>query len=275
MSLPRPARVPSRTGERPLPLDDPFLRDEELDLAALARHWAEYAARPAMTAEQMRGADTRAQRTGVKGSWLMEQAGYAVAVAARALLKTTDRRERGPVLILAGAGNNGGDGHVAARHLAAARIRTAVVLVAAEPVPTTPDAARNWELLQSLPTVDLLHAATGRDVTMVGLGIEKAALVVDALLGTGVRGLLRDPVRSAVEVAIRARAAGVPVLAVDCPTALDLTSGEPSDPVVRADVTVTFHRPKEGLRTRAGRVLGGRELVAPIGIPPGADPTWR
>ena len=110
-----------------------------------------------------------------------------------------------------------------------------------------------------------------RDVAMLGHGIERAAIVVDALLGTGVRGLLREPVRSAVELANRARAAGVPVLAVDCPTAVDLTSGELSDPVVRADVTVTFHRPKTGLRTRRGAAVAGRVLVAPIGIPPEAD----
>ncbi|HSH22375.1 MAG TPA: NAD(P)H-hydrate epimerase, partial [Candidatus Caenarcaniphilales bacterium] len=80
------------------------------------------------------------------------------------------------------------------------------------------------------------------------------------------------PVRAAVELCLRARAAGVPVLAVDTPTALDLTSGQPSDPVVRADVTVTFHRPKEGLRTRLGGLLAGRMFVAPIGIPITADP---
>jgi NAD(P)H-hydrate epimerase len=61
------------------------------------------------------------------------------------------------------------------------------------------------------------------------------------------------------------------VLAVDTPTAVDLTSGEATDPVVRADVTVTFHRPKVGLLTRRGAALAGRVLVAPIGIPPEAD----
>ena len=103
-------------------------------------------------------------------------------------------------------------------------------------------------------------------------GLERVALVVDALLGTGVAGPLREPIRSAVDLIARARAAGVPVLAVDTPTAVDLTSGAASDPVVRADVTITFHRPKEGLRTRVGRALAGRVLVAPIGIPATADP---
>jgi NAD(P)H-hydrate epimerase len=95
--------------------------------------------------------------------------------------------------------------------------------------------------------------------------------VVDALLGTGVKGLLREPVRTAVDLAVRAREQAVPVLAVDTPTALDLTTGEPSDPVVRADATITFHRPKDGLATRSGRLLAGRVLVAPIGIPAQAD----
>jgi NAD(P)H-hydrate epimerase len=106
---------------------------------------------------------------------------------------------------------------------------------------------------------------------VLGQGIGKAGIVVDALLGTGVRGLLREPVRSAVEVIRAARQGGLPVLSVDTPTAVDLTSGDPSDPVVRADLTVTFHRPKTGLRTKYGRALAGRVLVAPIGIPPEAD----
>jgi len=64
----------------------------------------------------------------------------------------------------------------------------------------------------------------------------------------------------------------VPILAVDTPTAVDLTSGEPSDPVVHAHLTVTFHRPKTGLRRKVGAALAGRVLVAPIGISRAADP---
>ena len=256
----------------PLPADDPLLRVGGLDVAALARRWASFGARPAMTAEAMRGADRRAQLDGVSGRQLMEQAGAAVAAAVRALLETTDRWGKGPVLVLAGPGNNGGDGSVAARYLARAGARVAVVLVATEARPTTPDGAWAWDALGGIAGVERIHCAHARDVNVLAQGVEKAALVVDALLGTGVSGELREPVRSAVELAVRARAHGVPVLAVDTPTALDLSSGDPSDPVVRADLTVTFHRPKAGLRTRAGRACAGRVLVAPIGIPPGADP---
>jgi NAD(P)H-hydrate epimerase len=106
---------------------------------------------------------------------------------------------------------------------------------------------------------------------MLGQGIDKAGIVVECLLGSGVRGELREPIRSAVELINRARGEMVPVLAVDTPTAVDLTSGDASDPVVRADLTVTFHRPKTGLRTRIGAALAGKILVAPIGIPAEAD----
>jgi NAD(P)H-hydrate epimerase len=263
----RPLR--NAAGRVPLPADDSTLF--ELDLDGLADRWADAMARAPMTAAEMTGADVRAQRLGVPGIRLMEQAGTAVAAVAHALAVASGRREIGPVLVLCGAGNNGGDGFVAARRLAAHGARVAVALIATEPRPGTPDALRNWDRLGRLPGVERVHAPVARDVALLGHGVERAAIVVDALLGTGVRGLLREPVRSAVDLANRARAAGVPVLAVDCPTAVDLTSGELSDPVVRADVTVTFHRPKAGLLTRRGAAVAGRVLVAPIGIPPGAD----
>jgi NAD(P)H-hydrate epimerase len=108
-------------------------------------------------------------------------------------------------------------------------------------------------------------------VAVFGQDIDKASVIVDALLGTGVRGPLREPIRSAVEMVERARRAGIPIVAVDTPTAVDLSSGEPSEPAVVADLTVTFHRPKTGLLTRRGAAHAGRVLVAPIGIPLDAD----
>jgi ADP-dependent NAD(P)H-hydrate dehydratase / NAD(P)H-hydrate epimerase len=264
---------PIAQGEEMLPTADTALADPELDLDALAKHWGPRARMRPMTGEEMRGADARAQRMGVSGDRLMEQAGAAVAAAARALMNSAERPLTGVVLILCGPGNNGGDGLVAARHLAHAGVRSAAVLISSDERPSTADAARNWERLEGLEDVDRIQAATPRDVGMLAKGIERASLIVDALLGTGVRGSLREPIRSAVELARLGREAGVPVLAVDTPTALDLSSGTPSDPNVRADATITFHRPKEGLLSRAGEALAGRVLVAPIGIPSAADPT--
>jgi NAD(P)H-hydrate epimerase len=219
----------------------------------------------------MAGADLRAQAMGVPGQRLMEHAGAAVAAAAKALAEATGRWGKGPVLVFAGPGNNGGDGFVAARRLARAGADVAVALVSTAPRPSTPDAARNWDRLDNDPRVSRILAGNLRELVILGQNIEKASVVVDALLGTGVHGTLRDPIRTAIGLIEQARIAGVPILAVDTPTAVDLSSGDPSDPVVRADLTVTFHRPKTGLRTKRGAALAGKVLVAPIGIPPEAD----
>jgi NAD(P)H-hydrate epimerase len=204
------------------------------------------------------------------GYALMEQAGAAVAAAAAATLIQTERAGSGTVLVLCGPGNNGGDGFVAARHLAVRGHRTAVVLIASEDEPGTPDAGGTGS---AAPTIRSSTGSMRRTPVMSrsSAAVSRRPPDLDALLGTGVTGVLRDPIRSAVELTWRARAAGVPVLAVDTPTAVDLTSGRQSDPVVRADVTVTFHRPKQGLLTKTGRALAGLVLVAPIGIPTGAD----
>jgi ADP-dependent NAD(P)H-hydrate dehydratase / NAD(P)H-hydrate epimerase len=253
----------------PLPADDPA--SFGLDLAGLEDRWSEAMHRSPIGAEAMTGADRRAQALGIPGIALMEHAGTAVADVVRAVAELNDRWGSGPILVLCGPGNNGGDGFVAARHLARSGARVVVVFVSAEGRPTGRSTGPNWDRLAAEPNVERIHAPTAREIGVLANGVEKASVVVDALLGTGVRGLLREPIRSAVELARLARAGGVPVVAVDTPTAVDLTSGEVSDPVVRADATVTFHRPKVGLLTRRGAAFAGRVLVAPIGIPADAD----
>jgi NAD(P)H-hydrate epimerase len=262
-SRPAPGIVPR------LPADDPEIFT--LDLRGLRQRWAARAALPAISAEMMTGADHKAQALGFPQERLMEHAGTAVAAAVKALATDVERWGTGPIVILCGPGNNGGDGYVAARRLALAGARVIVGVVARESRPKGAISARNWDRIARDTGIDKVHLPVARDVAMFGRGIEKSAVVVDALLGTGVRGVLRDPIRSAVEVIERARASGVPVVAVDTPTAVDLSSGEPSDPAVRADLTVTFHRPKTGLNTRRGAAYAGKVLVAPIGIPPAAD----
>jgi len=262
--------------DAPLPAHDPALQAEALTLAELAARWHAAMSATPIGAEAMRGADRRAQALGVSGWELMRNAGAAIAAAARALLLERGRWGSGPILVLAGPGNNGGDGSVAAWFLAhgphAGPERfVAVALIATEARPTTHDAARAWDRLGQSSNVERLHAATALDVALLGHGIEHAALIVDALLGTGVRGPLREPVRSAVELIQRAHGADVPVLSVDTPTSVDLSSGDASEPVVMADLTVTFHRPKLGLLARRGPAQAGRVLVAPIGIPRAAD----
>jgi ADP-dependent NAD(P)H-hydrate dehydratase / NAD(P)H-hydrate epimerase len=219
---------------------------------------------PLPTADEMRLADRRVtERYGVPSLLLMENAGRgAVDALVRVLGPVEGRR----IVVVCGKGSNGGDGFVVARHLLGRGARVSAWLVG-RGGEVQGDARVNLEALRRAGESVVEASNAGR--LRVALG--EADVVVDALLGTGVRGVLREPVRSTVELIRRASADGIPVVAVDTPTAVDLSSGEPSDPAVRADLTVTFHRPKTGLLTRRGAAHAGKVLVAPIGIPADAD----
>ncbi len=264
-----PASLRGEAGAAPLPANDPVIF--ELDLRGLRSRWKASMGLPPIGAEAMTGADRRAQAFGVPEERLMEHAGTAVAAAVRALAVDLGRWGTGPIVILCGPGNNGGDGFVAARRLALAGAQVVVAIMAPEARPRNATSARNWDRSARDPGMTKVLLPAARDVAIFGHGIDRAAVIVDALLGTGVRGPLREPIRSAVTLIERARSGGIPVVAVDTPTAVDLSSGEPSVPAVRADLTITFHRPKTGLATRRGAAHAGKILVAPIGIPPEAD----
>jgi NAD(P)H-hydrate epimerase len=237
---------------------------------------------------EMAEIDQAAQRLGLSQDALMEAAGGGVTEVALAELAALAEPVRGPggslsepplTAVLCGPGNNGGDGFVVARRLANAGRRVVAVLVG-DPGRIGSGgaaAAHNWTVLQAMASagsVELFVAPTPDMLLQLRPRLSPASLVVDALLGTGASGPLREPVSTAVDLinAIRthASAAGRPcaVLAVDTPTAIDQTDGSRSSPVVAADLTVTFHRAKAGFALDPeARRLAGRYFVAPIGIP--------
>lgn len=237
-------------------------------------------------ADEMARIDEAAQRLGMTEDALMESAGAVVAEVAHAELQRLAEALAGPggplarpplVVVLCGPGNNGGDGFVAARRLAATGRRVTAVLVADASREIGAAAAHNWNVLQAMAaagSLELFVSPTPELLLRLRDRIAEATLLVDALLGSGASGPLREPIATAVDLLnatrTHARAAGRPsaVLAVDAPTRIDLTGGARSTPVVEADVTVTFHRAKAGFALdREARRLAGRYLVAPIGIP--------
>jgi len=237
-------------------------------------------------ADEMAQIDEAAVRLGLSPDALMESAGAAVAEVALAELGRLAEQVRGPggplvrpplVVILCGPGNNGGDGFVVARRLAAAGRSVLCILAADASRLSGTSAGHNWSVLQAMAasgSLELFVAPSSELLLRLRERIAEATLLVDALLGSGASGPLREPISTAVDLinATRAHAiaAGRPcaVLAVDTPTRVDLTGGSRSTPVVTADVTVTFHRAKAGFALdRDARALAGRYLVAPIGIP--------
>ena len=197
-----------------------------------------------LTAAEMAEADRRMIAAGTPGMTLMEAAGRAVADAAAALVPD------GPILVVAGPGNNGGDGFVAARRLMAAGRAVAVALLG-DPGRLKGDAAVAFERWSG-PT----HPATAT--------LPEAALVVDALYGAGLDRPVAGPAGAIVDAV---NAGPAPVLAVDLPSGLAADTGAPLGPVVHAAATVTFCRKKPAHLLYPGRALCGHLTVADIGIP--------
>jgi hydroxyethylthiazole kinase-like uncharacterized protein yjeF len=236
--------------------------------------------------DEMARIDEAARRLGLSEDALMESAGAAVTEVVLAELNRLAERVAGPggplarpplVAVLCGPGNNGGDGFVAARRLAATGRRVLVVLVGDASRQAGAAATHAWNVLGPMAaagSLEIFVAPTPELLLRLRERIAEATVLVDALLGSGASGPLREPVSTAVDLVnatrTHARAAGRPVsvVAVDTPTRIDLTGGSRSTPVVTADVTVTFHRAKAGFALdRDARQLAGRYLVAPIGIP--------
>jgi len=222
---------------------------------------AEHAAPvPVLTVTAMREADRRAiEEFGIPGVVLMENAGRGAAQIALDMLtgQTAPR-----VLILAGRGNNGGDGYVIARHLANAGVLVRVRVLAAL-ADIRGDARTNLEIIRKM-ALDVRETALPRDVEALRAELEGSTLIVDAMLGTGTRGDLRDPFRTAVDLV---NAAGRPVLAVDVPSGLDADTGKALGPCVAAGLTATFGAAKRGLVTPSAERFTGKLTVIDIGIP--------
>ena len=216
--------------------------------------------RPVLTVTQIREADRRAiEDVGIPGVVLMENAGRGAADVALDMLGTSVQPH---VLVLAGRGNNGGDGFVVARHLYNHGVGVSVCVLAKFD-DIKGDARTNFEIVQRMGLdVREIELPGGKDALSEEL--QAADLVVDALLGTGAKGEIRDPFRTAVELI---NASKRPVLAVDIPSGLEGDTGAVLGPCVVAGHTVTFAAAKTGmLRERAKRFVGKIHVVD-IGMP--------
>ncbi|MDE2975853.1 MAG: NAD(P)H-hydrate dehydratase [Gemmatimonadota bacterium] len=213
----------------------------------------------APTAEQAARFDRGAiAERGVPEPALMENAGRQAALIVEHLMPG------GRVVGLVGSGNNGGDALVCLRALAAwGRAVTAVVVgrrPSADPV------LHGW----ALPRVDFDPARPGATEGLARI-LEGAQVVVDGLLGTGIRGEPRAGHAAAIRAANRASAA---VVSLDAPSGVDGTGGRAPGAAVRADVTVAFGWPKLGTLLYPGRELSGRIVAVEIGFPPDGTEDW-
>ena len=237
-----------------------------------------------VTAES--GLDENCGFFGLSALQLMENAGAALASEVKARFGAVGgvagvvggaAGVKKRVTIIAGKGNNGGDGFVAARHLQGDghglrhEFEVRVILLGRSRDLRTEEARRNFRILKE-SGCEVVEITDSSELS----GGLKAEVVVDAIFGTGVRGRVREPEATAIDLVNSAKAdAGAFVVSVDVPSGLDaetgvVGSGEP-EKAVRADLTVTFHRAKKGLLKSGVKEWVGELVVAGIGIPEGLE----
>ncbi|HMI30658.1 MAG TPA: NAD(P)H-hydrate dehydratase [Candidatus Limnocylindrales bacterium] len=181
---------------------------------------------------------------------------------------TTARPPRGRVIVLAGPGNNGGDGFVCARYLKTAGF-TVRVLVAAEEGSLSEGAGVNHAACERerMPVTFLPDPRAWGPGSEAAFAASDAIFLVDALLGTGSRGAPRGAVAAAIEMAEQTEK---PIASIDIPSGLDASTGYREHPAIRADLTVTLALQKRGLAMEPGRSSAGLIEVVDIGIPQSA-----
>ncbi len=211
-----------------------------------------------ITAEEMAKIDQKAVEFGLPRLLLMENAGSAVA---RTVMEKFGPRSK--VVVFAGTGNNGGDGFVAARHLVNHGAKVHVFLIGDPGNIRTEEASRNWNVIKKMKRNIKIHVVEKPlDSKKMKIILKRMDVILDAMLGTGLRGPLKEPYASVVRLI---NESGVQVVSVDAPTGLNPSTGEIHGVAIRATCTVTFHRMKRGF-IRA-RNYTGEIIVADIGIP--------
>ncbi|MBI1320041.1 MAG: NAD(P)H-hydrate epimerase [Candidatus Hydrogenedens sp.] len=206
-----------------------------------------------LTAAQLREADRLCiEAIGIPGAVLMDHAGKAMYEATGGA---------SPLGVVCGKGNNGGDGYVAARYALLDGVDTRVVSMV--PLDSlTGDARLYCDVFQRLGG-EVIVADTPEALDAALASLDDCAVIIDALLGTGISGEVRGLYRHAIEHwPSRPR-----TIAADLPSGLDADTGEPCGCAVKAAVTVTMAFPKAGFQNPAAREYTGEVLIADIGIP--------
>ena len=209
-----------------------------------------------ITVDQMYQIENKGHGMGFLKKFMMENAG---AAAVKRLIEKFGNVESKNILIFVGMGNNGGDGLVMARHLVGYGAKVTVMLLGSPEKIKTEESNWNWSLLQKMSSVKLLSGGNlDFDFT--------PDIIIDGILGTGITGEIREPYASAINYINNATCFK---FAVDVPSGMDPQTGETANVFVKADMTVTFHKMKQGIPKR--KDLTGELFAEKIGIPPEAE----
>jgi NAD(P)H-hydrate epimerase len=218
--------------------------------------------RDALKRDEIREIDRKAiEEYGIPGIILMENAGRNVA---EEILKMLDEPHKSNVALFCGKGNNGGDGFVIARHLFNKNVNISVYLTTSIATALTDgDAGKNMKILLNM-NIEVKELQTLEDIEGAGKDLQGSTVIVDAIFGTGLRGEVREPIRTLIR---KMNATNVPVVSVDIPSGLHCDDGTELGAAVRATKTVTFVAPKVGFFQESGRECTGEFIVTDISVP--------
>ena len=209
-----------------------------------------------ISVDQMYQIENKGHDMGFLKKFMMENAG---AAAVRRLVEKTGSVDSKNIVIFVGLGNNGGDGLVMARHLAGHSANVTVMLLGTPDKIKTEESNWNWSILEKMPSVKLISGdSINFDFT--------PDILVDAILGTGITGEIREPYASAINYINETKCYK---FAVDVPSGLDPQTGDTANIFTKCDTTVTFHKMKQGIPKR--KDLTGELFAEKIGIPPEAE----
>src|SRR5437867_4956262 len=213
----------------------------------------------AISSDEMQVAEFNSEYLGVSHFQLMEAVGASISreIAARTATKPNPK-----IHIISGPGKNGGDGFAVARHLASQGLKGRATLVG-RPNEVKDEAAKHQldtivQMNDSIQFESLTDSSQLRPV--------EADIILDAILGYGVKGDLRQPLLAAVRIINRSKGYKI---GLDLPSGLDSDTGEPHGEAVKADLTISLHKIKQGLVK--GKEYAGETIALPIGIPPEAE----
>ncbi len=213
-----------------------------------------------VTAEQMQQLDQRAiEHFGIPGIVLMENAGRG---SAEFMLQRYSHLRRSAVAIVAGKGNNGGDGFVIARYLVNQGVSVKVYLLA-DPKVLRGEAETNYQILQRMKG-EVISIPSHTEYQKVKKDLEKVDFLVDGIFGTGLDAEVRGYYREVIE---HLNTLQKPTVAIDIPSGLDANTGKALGTAIRATLTLTFGLPKVGLLIPPGTEYVGELKLIDIGIP--------
>ena len=209
-----------------------------------------------ISVDEMYRIENKGHDMGFLKKFMMENAG---AAAVRRLIEKFGSVETKNIVIFVGLGNNGGDGLVMARHLVGYGAKVTVMLLGSSDKIKTEESNWNWSILEKMTSVKLMSDNS------IDFDFEPD-IIVDAILGTGIVGEIREPYASAINYINKIDCYK---FAVDVPSGLDPQTGDTANIYTKCNLTVTFHKMKQGIPKR--KDLTGELFVEKIGIPPEAE----